>query len=322
VSSLPGSDDRVKRTPSANHVPEHSASATTVDTEDNDPIGLIGLGLVGRALARRFTQAGFKVVGRDLDRQAREAARAIGVEIVDEIACVTERCKTIFLSLPDSTAVDQVIWGSSGLSGTCAAGTVIIDTTTASPGETIRHSCRLAHEKVRFLDCPLVGSSREIGDGQGVALVGDSEEAATYAPLIHTFSKRVFYLGAVGRGHTAKLAVNLVLGLNRIVLSEGLGLAHRCNLDLGLALAILKASAAYSEVMDTQGELMLSRDFERPVARLSQHAKDVGLILDLAEATGARVPMSEMHKVLLQEAISAGWGGLDNSAVINLFVPR
>ena len=136
------------------------------------------------------------------------------------------------------------------------------------------------------------------------------------------FRSRCSISARVGRGHTAKLVVNLVLGLHRIVLSEGLGLAHRCELDLGQALAILKASAAYSEVMDTQGEVMLSRDFARPVARLAQHAKDVGLILELAKATGARVPMSEMHKELLQEATDAGWGGLDNSAVIDLFLPR
>ena len=74
--------------------------------------------------------------------------------------------------------------------------------------------------------------------------------------------------------------------------------------------------------MDTQGDMMLSGDFDRPVARLAQHAKDVGLILELARVTGARVPMSEMHKALLQEAASAGWGGLDNSAVINLFMGR
>ena len=135
------------------------------------------------------------------------------------------------------------------------------------------------------------------------------------------FPSRCSISAAVGRGHTAKLVVNLVLGLHRIVLSEGLGLAHRCELDLGQALTILKASAAYSEVMDTQGEVMLSRDFARPVARLAQHAKDVGLILELAKATGARVPMSEMHKELLQEATEAGWGDLDNSAVIDLFLP-
>ena len=197
----------------------------------------------------------------------------------------------------------------------------MIDTTTSNPKETVRHFHRLAGKQVRFVDCPLVGSSQEIGDGQGVAIVGDLEAAADYAPLLRTFAKDVFFLGAPGRGHTAKLVVNLVLGLNRIVLSEGLGLAKRCDLDLAQTLEILKASAAYSEVMDTQGAVMLSQDFSRPVARLAQHAKDVGLILELAAGSGARVPLSELHDSLLQEAIAADWGALDNSAVINLFVP-
>ena len=286
-----------------------------------DPIGLVGLGLVGKALARRLTGAGYRVVGQDLDQRANEAAREIGVEVADDLGAVAERCKRVFLSLPDSAAVDRVMWGRSGLGRSCSSGAVVIDTTTADPKETVRHAHRLAARQVRFVDCPLVGSSREIGDGQGVAIVGDLEETAEYAPLLRTFAKRVFFLGAAGRGHTAKLVVNLVLGLNRIVLSEGLGLAHRCSLDLTQTLEILKASAAYSEVMDTQGEVMLSRDFGRPVARLGQHAKDVGLILELASATGARVPMSELHKALLQEAIAADWGILDNSAVFNLFVP-
>jgi 3-hydroxyisobutyrate dehydrogenase-like beta-hydroxyacid dehydrogenase len=301
------------------HEPSRSA---ILDTARDGPLGLIGLGLVGNALARRLIQAGFSVVGRDPDPQACRAAQAVGVDIVDEVGLIAKRCKTIFLSLPDSTAVDQVIWGRSGLSGSCVAGTVLIDTTTAAPEETVHHFRRLSREGVRFLDCPLVGSSREIADGQGVALVGDREERATYAPLLHTFSKQVFFFGEVSRGHTAKLVVNLVLGLNRIVLSEGLGLARRCNLDMGLMLTVLKGSAAYSEVMDTHGELMLSGDFDRPVARLAQHAKDVGLILTLAGATGARVPLSTVHRALLEEAVDAGWGPLDNSAVIDLFVPR
>ena len=223
--------------------------------------------------------------------------------------------------MPDSASVEAVLWGDAGLAGACAPGTLIIDTTTADPKETVRHFPLLAHRGIRFVDCPLVGSSREIGEGNAIAIVGDQEEGAGYAPLLHTFAKRVFFLGAAGRGHTAKLVVNLVLGLHRVVLSEGLGLANRCNLDLAQALEILKASAAYSEVMETQGEVMLSRDFTRPTARLAQHAKDVGLILELAAQSGARVPLSQLHRSLLQEAVAAEWGRLDNAAVFNLFVP-
>jgi 3-hydroxyisobutyrate dehydrogenase-like beta-hydroxyacid dehydrogenase len=285
------------------------------------PIGLIGLGLVGKAIARRLIAAGRRIIGRDPDQAAGDAARSIGVEIVDDISSVAERCKVILLSLPDSAAVNDVLWGTRSLSVSCTAGTLVIDTTTADPRETVRHFHRLAGLQIRFVDCPLVGSSKEIGDGEGVAIVGDREDMAEYAPLLREFAKRVFFLGAVGHGHTAKLVVNLVLGLNRIVVSEGLGLAHRCDLDLAQTLEILKTSAAYSEVMDTQGGVMLSRDFGRPAARLAQHAKDVGLILELAARKDARVPMSTLHRSLLQEAIAADWGALDNSAVFNLFVP-
>ena len=203
-----------------------------LDMPTDTPLGLVGLGLVGKALALRFNLAGYQVVGHDLDPLACEAARTIGVEVVGDVGRVTDRCRTVFLSLTDSTAVDEVVSGGAGLSASCAAGALIIDTTTASPEETVRHARHLARAGVRFLDCPLVGSSREIGDGQAVALVGDREETATYLPLLRAFSKQVFFLGAAGRGHTAKLVVNLVLGLHRIVLSEGLGLAHRCQLDL------------------------------------------------------------------------------------------
>ena len=227
----------------------------------------------------------------------------------------------MFLSLPASPEVDSVLWGDEGLAGASSPGALIIDTTTADPRETVRHFHPLAGRGIRFVDCPLVGSSREIAAGDAVAIVGDRAEDADYVSLLDPFAKRVFFLGGVGCGHTAKLVVNLVLGLHRIVLSEGLGLANRCDLDLAQTLEILKASAAYSEVMVTQGEVMLSGDFSRPTARLAQHAKDVGLILELAAQNGARAPLSKLHKSLLEEAIAAEWGSLDNSAVINLFVP-
>jgi 3-hydroxyisobutyrate dehydrogenase-like beta-hydroxyacid dehydrogenase len=284
------------------------------------PIGIVGLGLVGKAMAGRLLASGHRVVGRDVSPQADAEARAIGVDVADDVGSVATRSSVVLLSLPDSPSVDAALWGE-GLAAACAPGATLIDTTTADPTETLRHSALLAERKVRFVDCPLVGSSREIGEGRAVAIVGDREEEADYAPLLRTFAERVFFLGARGRGHTAKLVVNLVLGLNRIVLSEGLGLARRCDLDLPQVLDILKASAAYSQVMETQGARMLAGDFARPTARLAQHAKDVGLILELAASRGARVPLSELHGSLLQEAIASDWGGLDNAAVVKLFLP-
>jgi 3-hydroxyisobutyrate dehydrogenase-like beta-hydroxyacid dehydrogenase len=118
-----------------------------------------------------------------------------------------------------------------------------------------------------------------------------------------------------------KLVVNLVLGLNRAVLAEGLSLARACGLDLPETLRVLRAGAAYSRVMDSKGPKMIAGEFQ-PQARLSQHLKDVRLILAEAERAGALVPLSRLHRDLLEAVEAGGWGEEDNAAVIRAFAPR
>ena len=147
-------------------------------------IGIVGLGLVGKAMAGRLRAAGHRVVGCDTNPRANAEAQAIGVEIAEDIRSIARRCRLVFLSLPASPSVDLVLWGEAGLAGSLAPGTLIIDTTTADPKETVRHFHPLAGRGIRFVDCPLVGSSREIGEGNAVAIVGDREEIADYASLL------------------------------------------------------------------------------------------------------------------------------------------
>ena len=115
-----------------------------------------------------------------------------------------------------------------------------------------------------------------------------------------------------------KLVMNLVLGLNRAVLAEGLEFARASNIDTQVALDILKESPAYSRAMDTKGHRMLNEHFD-PEARLSQHLKDVRLILASGEASGAYLPLSTVHRELLEAAEAAGYGTSDNSAIIKAF---
>ena len=115
-----------------------------------------------------------------------------------------------------------------------------------------------------------------------------------------------------------KLVVNLVLGLNRAVLAEGLSFARKTGVSPERALEILKCSAAYSRVMDTKGRKMLRSDF-KPQARLSQHLKDVRLILSFGKKFGAKLPLSAQHRKLLELVDTAGGGDLDNSAIIQAF---
>lgn len=282
-------------------------------------IGLIGLGLVGQALARRLVAGGHAVVGCDIDAAAAERARALGVRVVGTPAEVASTCPVLLLSLPDSAAVAEVLWGAAGVAAGAGAGSTVIDTTTADPAETLAHHARLAEHGIRLVDAPLVGSSAEILAGEALALVGGGPLDGQVLAALSACVREVHELGGPAQGHRAKLIVNLVLGLNRLVLAEGLGLARRCGMDAGRLLEILKASGARSAVMETKGQKMLTGAFEPPVARLAQHAKDVRLILALADAVGGRVPVSALHGELLREAVARGWGGLDNAAVAKLF---
>ena len=115
-----------------------------------------------------------------------------------------------------------------------------------------------------------------------------------------------------------KLVVNLVLGLNRAVLAEGLSLAQACGIEPAMALEVLRSGAAHSAAMDTKGLKMVQRDFT-PQARLAQHRKDVGLILTLAQSHETELPLSQIHAQLLDRAIQRGFGELDNSAILKAF---
>jgi 3-hydroxyisobutyrate dehydrogenase-like beta-hydroxyacid dehydrogenase len=281
-------------------------------------IGLIGLGLVGKALVQRLYAAGHVVHGYDIDSACRRDAEALGAHVVPDTAAVAARAQIVLLSLTDADAVEAVLWGSGGLVSVCGEGHTILDTTTTTAESTAAHHARLAEQGIEFVDITLVGSSQLIANHDAVALIGATEDVFQHRALVDTFARAAYYFGEAGAANTAKLVVNLVFGLNRLVLAEGLALAERAGLDARQVLEVLKNSDAYSSVMDHKGEKMLTENFE-PVARLAQHAKDVGLILELAQRAGARTPVSQLHAQLLQEAIDLGAAAQDNSAIIRPF---
>jgi 3-hydroxyisobutyrate dehydrogenase-like beta-hydroxyacid dehydrogenase len=150
---------------------------------------------------------------------------------------------------------------------------------------------------------------------------GESQAVRACTDLFEAFARQTFHVGPRGSGARMKLVVNLVLGLNRAVLAEGLSFARALGLDAIEALAILKAGPTFSRVMETKGQKMLERDFE-PQARLAQHRKDVELMLAAAKRAGAAVPLSALHLDLLRRVEAAGLGGADNSAIIEAFDRR
>lgn len=278
-----------------------------------EPIGLVGIGLLGTALAERFLRGGHAVLGFDLSEGRRQALRGLGGEAAGSVLDVGRRCRRVVFCLPDSAVVTAVL---RELEGHLSPGSAILDATTGDPEQTARAGRSLADGGVAYLDACVLGSSDEARRGTAVVLAGG--EAAVLAEntdLLRCFAERWFHVGPWGSGARMKLAVNLVLGLNRAALAEGLAFARAAGLDLRTTLEALRAGAAYSRVMDAKGEKMLTRDF-RPQARLAQHLKDVRQILDQAGRTGARVPLSKAHRALLEQVVRLGGGEEDNSAVL------
>ena len=279
-------------------------------------VGIIGVGLLGTALAGRLAKAGFALHGFDLDSAARVRLQALGGVPLSSSEYVARSCRRIVLSLPGPPQVRETV---EAIESSLERASIVLDTTTGDPSDVEAHAARLAARGVAYLDCEIGGSSKQTAAGEAIVICGgDSQAFENCRDILNAISPTIFHTGPAGTGTRMKLALNIAIGLHRAVLAESLAFAERQGIDPGRALEILKAGPAYSRAMDGKGQKMLSGDFI-PEARLSQHLKDVRLILEAAQIASARTPLSAVHEELLSEAVERGLGAYDNSAIIEVF---
>ncbi len=268
---------------------------------------------MGTAIAERFLEHGYPVVvwNRTADKAAPLVAR--GAVWSDRPFAVCER---VIVSLYSSDVVATVL---AQMQADLRRGLTVIDTTTGEPESAVVISEQLKQRGVDYLDAPISGSSEQTRRGEALVMVGG--EATVFqacADLWSVLGRRVLHVGTSGSAAKLKLVTNLVLGLNRAALAEGLVYAQSLDIDQAAALEVLRESAAYSRTMDVKGQKMITGDFSVQ-ARLSQHLKDVRLILASAAAAGLSLPLSQTHRELLERVEAAGHGELDNSAVIKAY---
>lgn len=279
-------------------------------------IGVIGLGLLGSAIAARLAQKGVQVAGYDIDPDALADFRSRGGRDCNSASQVFHSAETIILSLPEDLHVDEVL---KKCLHHLRPGQFILDTTTGDPGRSAQRGRELAEKKVQYLDCTVAGSSEMLRAGTALLLVGgDAQAYGNCLPILELLSRKSFLVGPVGDGSRMKLVHNLVLGLHRAVLAEGLAFGRSLGLDPQTILEVLMQSPAASDVMRHKGGKMIHHEF-KPQARMSQHAKDVKLILDLGEKNQQRLPLTQLHLQLLQGLVERGLGDLDNCAIIKAF---
>ena len=278
-----------------------------------ETVGVVGLGLMGEVLAGRLMAAGFGVKGYDVDPAKNAKLVALGGQAAASPGDVAA-CDTIALAVFNTGQVEEVT--EKALLPNARPGTIVLCTSTCDPDRIQALGTRLAGTKIRFLETPVSGTSEQVRRGDGVALIGgDPRLAAEVAPVLDALFAARHHIGRVGDGGRAKLAVNLILGLNRLALAEGLVFAERLGLDPKAFLQVARGSAAYSQVMETKGPKMVAGEFS-PEGRVRQTLKDVHLMLKQARQHGQRLPLLEVHENVLSACVRQGEAELDNSRVI------
>ncbi len=278
------------------------------------PIGVIGLGLIGTSLAQRLLHAGFEVAGFDIAVERRDNLARLGGIACASAREVGERCKQIVFAVFTTDQVEAVLEAGDGAH--LGSDHTVICTSTCDPDRIEALAARVAKRGIRFLEAPLSGNSDQIAKGNGIALIGGERVVMDSAlPVLNALCKQSYHLGPAGSGGRAKLAVNLIGGLNRAVMAEGLAFAESMGLELVPFLEVLKGSAAYSRTMDNRGLKMINSDYA-PHAWLTQSLKDFTLMHEVAARVGQELPLATLYTEIVESCIAHGEGQLDNSVVM------
>ena len=289
-------------------------------------VGLIGCGLMGSACARRLMQAHFEILAYDVDKAKLAAIAETGARPAASITELVTACDTLVIAVFNTDQVEEVIEGPGGALDALRgqkSGRVLICVSTCDPDRLAALAARVAPRGAQLLEVPISGTSRQVAEGAGVGLIGGERAAMEEAAaILDAICPRRYYLGNAGNGSRAKLAVNLILGLNRAALAEGLVFAERLGLDRAAFLEVARGSAAYSQVMDVKGALMARREYRNPQSRVDQSLKDFRLMLDQAHAAGQELPFSSLYALMLEECMQHGEGEWDNAAIAEAIARR
>ncbi len=279
-------------------------------------IGFIGLGLMGSAMTKNLMAEGFAVRGYDInpDRMREFAAR--GGTPADSPADAARGADMVMTSLMTAEIVTEVVKGVRGALEAMRPGTILIDTSTIHPDASAALAADLRARGFAMLDATMSGTSTQAQRRELVVLVGGDKAAfEACMPIFKAIGRSIYHLGPNGAGARTKLVVNMILGLNRLALAEGLTFGLKQGLDGAKLLEVLRDSAAYSRAMDLKGERMLQGRFD-PEGKLSQHLKDVGLMLEVGHALGVPLLLTAVHRQVLVAGVAEGRGEQDNACVI------
>jgi 2-hydroxy-3-oxopropionate reductase len=281
-------------------------------------IGFIGLGIMGKPMARNLLAAGYQLTVHSRSGGPVEELAGEGATVAGSPAAVASGSDVVITMLPDTPDVELVVFGPDGLSSGGRQGTLHIDMSSIDPTATRRIAAALAERGISMLDAPVSGGERGAIDGTLSIMVGGAQEDFQRAePIFQHLGKTIVHVGEAGAGQVTKACNQLVVGANIEAVAEALALARQAGVDQSAVREVLLGGFAASRVLEAHGARMIEGQFQ-PGFRVRLHAKDARIVQSLAAATGASTPAFNVVADQLDELVRIGRGDLDHSALYTL----
>ncbi len=281
-------------------------------------IGLIGLGIMGKPMAKNLLKKYQDLLVNDLNQAAVDDVVAAGAKQASNEK-IGKTCDVVLTMLPNSPQVKEVMLGEKGVASFMKKGQVFIDMSSINPVASKEIAAELAKKDVEMLDAPVSGGEPKAIDGTLSFMVGGKKEVFDeYKPLLETMGASVVLCGDVGAGNTTKLANQIIVACNIQALAEALTLAQKAGVDPGLVFDAIKGGLAGSTVMNAKAPMMIAGN-DKPGFKIDLHIKDLNNALDCAHTFGAPVPMTAQVQEILQWLHNHEGGQKDHSAIAQYY---
>ena len=281
-------------------------------------IGFIGLGIMGKPMAKNLIKGGYSLVVLNRNKAAEEL-KALGAETATTSAELASKCDVIITMLPNSPEVKEVVLGAGGVIEGAKSGTVVIDMSSIAPLSSREIYTELAKNGVEFLDAPVSGGEPKAIEGTLAVMVGGKKEIFDkYYDIMKIMAASVVYVGESGAGNIAKLCNQIVVAINISAVSEALVLAKKSGVDPQLVYEAIRGGLAGSTVMDAKAPMIMDRNF-RPGFRTNLHIKDLNNVIETSHEVGVPLPLTSQVMEIMQAIKVDGCGAEDHSSIVKFY---
>ena len=282
-------------------------------------VGIVGIGLLGRAVCEVLRGAGFEITGYDVLPERMRDLAALGGRAASSAAEVARAAGPVFTLLPTLASVEEAITGPAGVLEGAGPKTIILQMSTISPALAVRMESAAQARGAALLDAPVSGTSDMVARRESVVTVGGDPAAFERCrPLLEALARRVYHVGRSGAGSLLKLVTNLAMGLHTVAAAEALALARKAGLDLAQTVDILSQGAAASKMLEVRGPKMVEGRFD-PLMKIDLFLKDIRLIVEAGEELGAKLPLTRAMQELYAAALAGGQAKDDLAGVFRLY---